>query len=107
MKLSKDHRIDLTIGKETVTFILRKPSNKELNDFLADRYDTTRRGRLKDRSVAARADFFDMLLTGVENLVDDDDNPITPAAAEKIPLNWKSSIIFSEFEDVEIDEKNL
>lgn len=106
MRLSDEHRIDLTIAGETVTFILRDPTNRELNDFLAARYSTSRKGRLRDRSNQARAEFFDTLLTGVENLEDSDGSPVTPDKRDRIPLNWKSAVIFTEFEDVEVDEKN-
>lgn len=106
MKLTSEYRIELAVDKDTVVFVLRRPTNKELNDFLSDRYDVGRRGRLKDRSIEARAEFFDLLLTGIENLEDESGAPVGPEKKELIPTNWKSAVIFSAFEDIEISEKN-
>lgn len=107
MKLSAEHKVGITIGDETVNFILRKPTNKELNDFLAERFEVGRKGKMKDHSLQARVDFFDTLLVRVENLEGPDGTPITgPDRKEEIPPNWKAAVIFKEFEDIEISEKN-
>ncbi|MFH2073969.1 MAG: hypothetical protein ABIJ57_01290 [Pseudomonadota bacterium] len=107
MKLSAEHRVELMSGDETVTFILRQPTNKELNDFLAERYEVGRRGKMKDHSLQARIELFDLLLIAVENLEGTDGKPITgPDRKDEIPPNWKGAVIFKEFEDIEINEKN-
>lgn len=106
MKLTNEHRVALNFGDEQVVFTLRNPSNKELNDFMASRWDIKRRGKLKDNTIEARAALFDKLLTGVENLEDTAGVPIGPDRPGEIPENWKSSVIFQLFEEVEIEEKN-
>ena len=106
MKLKKEIKIALTIAEESVLFTLRKPTNEELNEFLGERYEVEKKGKLKDKSLTARVALFDTLLTGVENLTDENDNPIGPDRKAEIPANWKGSVIFKAFEDMEIDEKN-
>ena len=106
MRLTNEHRVSLTIGDESVNFTLRRPTNKELNDFLAERYDIGRKGKMRDNSLSARTAFFDLLLTEVENLEDPDGKIITPERKDEIPANWKSSVVFQAFEDIEINEKN-
>lgn len=106
MRLTRDHKVKLTIGEESVTFALRHPTNQELNEFMADRYEVGRKGKMNDRSTEARCAFFDRLLTGVENLEDVDGAAIGPDRKELIPINWKSQVVYQVFEDVEIDEKN-
>ena len=73
---------------------------------MAERYSVDRKNRMKDRSLAARINFFDLLLTEVENLDDRDGTPITVDKKGSIPANWKNDIIFQTFEQVEIDIKN-
>lgn len=106
MKLKKEIKMSLTTEDGSVTFTLRKPTNEELNEFLGDRYEVEKKGKLKDKSLTARVALFDTLLTGVDDLVDDDENPIGPDRKEEIPANWKSAVVFKAFEDMEISEKN-
>ncbi|MFH2073746.1 MAG: hypothetical protein ABIJ57_00170 [Pseudomonadota bacterium] len=106
MRLSAEHRVGITVGDETFVSILRKPTNKELNDFLGERFEVGRKGKMKDHSLQARVDFYDLLLIGVENLEGSDGQPITPEGKDQIPPNWKAAVVFKEFEDIEIDEKN-
>lgn len=95
----------LSVGDEEVEFIFREPSNEEQNKFIAKRYEV-KRNKMKDNSLAARVEFFDLLLTGVNNLVDDKEKPITPARKELIPNRWKDKLVFRLFEDDEVEVKN-
>lgn len=106
MQLSGEFSRAITVGQETATFTLQTPTPEELNTFLAARYETSRKGRLRDNSIAARVAFFDLLLIRVENLEDSSGGAIGPDRCRLIPANWKNTIIFYEFEDIEIDEKN-
>jgi hypothetical protein len=106
MKLSSEHRVGITVGDETFISILRNPTNKELNDFLEERYELGRKGKVKDHSLQARICFYDLLLTGVENLEAPDGSPVTPDRKDLIPANWKGAVIFKEFEDIDVNEKN-
>lgn len=91
---------------DKAVFHFRQPSNKELNDFLGARYSVGRRNRMNDNSLPARCEFFDRLLTGVDDLVDPDGQPITAERKDAIPVNWKGQIIFEKFESDEVDVKN-
>lgn len=93
------------VGDEEVVFTLRKPTNQELNEYLASRYEVGRRNRLKDNSLQARCEFFDLLLESVENL-EDAQGPVTVERKDAIPVTWKSDIVFRAYEDHEIDTKN-
>lgn len=104
MKLSKELKISLSDGKETVVFTLRHPMKKELNKFMNSRYEVGRRGKIQDNSLNARIELFDSLLIGVENLEDASGAPINPDRKDEIPDNWKSAVIFQAFEDLEIGE---
>lgn len=96
----------IEVGGEVVEFAFRQPTNGELNKFLADRYPTDRKKGMRDNSPSARVAFFDLLLTGVKNLADSK-GEITAERKDAIPANWKGSLIFQLFEDVQVvDEKN-
>lgn len=105
MQLQNEIRKSIGPDGDKATFTLRQPTNEELNEFLAARYQTSRHGRMRDNSIAARVAFFDTLLVGVENLTDCLGNPVTPETKQLIPTIWKTAIVFSEFENVEIDEE--
>jgi hypothetical protein len=102
MKLKNNFKVCVRVEGEGVPLTLRRPTTQELNEFLASRYDV--RGGLTDNSINARCEFFDLLLTGVEDL-EDDSGPITVDRKDEIPSNWKNQIIFQLFETVEV-EKN-
>jgi hypothetical protein len=103
-KLNKDLIATIMVGDEEVLFTLRRPENKELNEFLEDRYEVGRRNKIRDNSLQARIDFFDKLILKVETL-EDEFGQITPERAgwkDAIPANWKSNIIFTLFESDEV-----
>lgn len=105
-RLSRERQATVMIGDEEVRFFFREPSNRELDEFLASRWDTGKKGRVTDNSHEARCAFFDKLLVKIENLEDAEDNPITPERKEWIPSNWKADMVFRLFESVEIEVKN-
>jgi len=96
----------VTVGEEEVVFTLRQPTNKELNKFLADRYEVGKKNKMRDHSLDARIGFFDLLLIKIENLVGSDDKPITPDQKDLIPLTWKAGVVFQLFEDQDISVEN-
>ncbi len=108
-------RIKIQVDDEEVTFILNTPTTEALLKFLKERYSTTRRGRLVDRSYEARIRFVDEHLYDVENVVYRDENgdikPLNNTVEgwkEKIPASWKVSVAmhFEEKEEVEADIPN-
>ena len=102
-KLSKG--VEVKVGTDGL-IILREPTNKEWNDFEADRYPVGKRNRMRDNSGAARADLFDKLVQKIENL-EDGDGPITLETKDRIPARLKGQIIFDAFETgIEVDVKN-
>jgi hypothetical protein len=95
------------VDGEDVGLKLRRPTNQELNNFLASRYETSGKGgRIRDNSLNARCELFDRLIVGVDNLEDSEGISITPERVEIIPANWKADVVFKCFEDSEIDIKN-
>ncbi len=103
-------RIRIYVGDEEVTFVLNTPSTDALVRFLKDRYVSTRRGKIVDRSYEARIKFVDEHLYDVENVVYRDENgqirPLNNTVEgwkEKIPASWKVSVAmhFEEKEEVE------
>lgn len=106
MKLTKGFQAVVPLGGEEVTLSYREPTNEELNKFLSRRYIAGKGGGVRDTSLKARVEFHDKLLTGVDNLEDEDGAPVTVERADKIPVNWKNEIIFKQFEQTGIDIKN-
>lgn len=106
VSLGKQIKGSITVGAEEVTFTFRQPSNAELNQFLNARYQMGRRARMQDNSIEERARFFDLLLVDIENLVDAEGAAVGPDRKDLVPLNWKSGLIFTLFEDAEVSEKN-
>ncbi len=106
VKLRNEVKIGMDVAGEEVLFTFRNPSNAELNRFLSGRFSM--RGRqMSDRSVQARVEFFDLLITGIENVEGEDGKPITAEQADKIPTNWKNAVILEAFENTtEISVKN-
>lgn len=107
-RLKKERQASVMLGDEEVTFTFREPTDEELSKFLSGRYNLKIKGQqeLKDTSVMARRDFFDLLLTGVDNLEDAEGNEITPSRCTEIPLQWKNGVILRLFEGQEINVKN-
>ena len=107
VRLGKEIKIGIEVGGEEVLFTLREPSNAELNDFLSGRFSMSMRGKqISDKSVAARVEFFDLLLVNVSNLEDVDGAPITAAEKNKIPANWKNMVVLEAFENTTVSVKN-
>lgn len=105
-KLVSERKVVVTIGGEEAWFSFREPTNQELNNFLAARLDASKKGRLKDKAVRARCDFFDLLLTGVGDLEAADGTPVTPENKDIIPVNIKADIIWELFENNDVEIKN-
>lgn len=105
-RLSREKMATVMLGDEEVKFYFREPSNKEMNDFLASRWDPGKKGKVTDNSHEARCAFFDKTLTKIENLEDADGAPVTPERKDLVPANWKADMIFKLFESAEIEVKN-
>ena len=106
MKLTKEIRRTLTVGTEKFTSVFRRPTNEELNEFLDARFSinaTTDAGKKERRQV--RADFYDSILIGIEDL-EIDGVPVTPETKNLIPEAWKGIVVSNTFEVLEVSEKN-
>lgn len=107
VKLGSEIKVELPVGNEEVLFTFREPTNAELNRFLSGRFSMAMRGKqVNDKSVGARVEFFDLLITKVDNLEDEDGKPITAEQKDKIPSNWKNAVILEAFENTEASVKN-
>ncbi len=103
MKLNKE--IEIKVGSDGL-IVLREPTNKEFNDFQADRYPLGRRNQMKDNSGQARMALFDRLVIKIEN-IEDNDGAITLDTKDRIPARVKGQIIFDVFESgQDVDIKN-
>jgi len=105
-RFKKGWNATVDVDGEAVELSFRNPSNQELSEFLASRWEPGKKGRVKDQSHEARCEFFDLLITGVKNLEDEEGNPVTPERKDVIPSNWKSDIVFKKFENSDIEIKN-
>ena len=89
--------IRLTFNEDGAV-LLRHPTVEEYNDFLAAGYPSLRGGRLSAaNSVDARVAFFDKLVTGFEN-IEDDDGQITVETKDRFPVEYKVECIFVAFD---------
>ena len=99
------NEINVKIGDDGL-IVLREPTNKEWNDFTADRYPVGRRNKMKDNSGTARAELFDKLVVRIEK-IEDNAGPITMETKERIPGRLKAQIIFDALESGnDVDVKN-
>lgn len=103
MKLQNKITATVNVGNEKVIFTLKRPSNQEVNEFQAKRFD------IKKEDVMGRLfhleDYFDSLLLNVENL-EDETGIVTIDRKDAIPANWKQDIIARLELDAQIDIKN-
>lgn len=105
VKLGSEVKVGLEVNGEQVLITFRQPTNAEINRFLSNRF--TMRGRqMNDRSVQARVEFFDLLVTRIENVEDEHGQAVGAEQTEKIPANWKNAAILQAFEDTEANIKN-
>lgn len=95
-------RIEVNIGDDGL-LILREPTNREWNEFVAARYPMIK-GKPKDRSNDARAELFDKLLVSIENIEDDDGQITRETAKDRIPVRIKAEAIFKALENEEVAE---
>ena len=103
MKLQNKITVTVNIGNEKVIFVLRRPTNQEVNEFQAKRFDIKKediKGRLE-----LLEDYFDSLLVSVENL-EDETGIVTVDRKDAIPANWKQDIVAKLELDAQIDIKN-
>ena len=89
--------LTLLINLEEVEFKLRKPSLDEMQDFFSSKVVVTGQ-KVHDRSLIAQCDFFDLLITEIRDLVDEEGVPITAERKDVIPVGIKDAIITHLFE---------
>lgn len=109
-KLPNGARVRLTLPGGDAFVLLREPTNEEMNAYQAEKFS------VPDKATPAEAmmhvkqvqgKFFDLLLTGFEDL-EDEQGPLTPERKAAFPLNLKTEIVFRRFDRVPLalDEKN-
>jgi hypothetical protein len=102
MKIKKE--IEVQVGEDGLV-VFREPTNEEWNAFTAERYPVGRHARMKDNSAEARAKLFDKLAVRFDKL-EDEIGPIAVEDKARIPMRLKASLIFTAFEQDDIDVKN-
>lgn len=109
-KLPNGARVRLPLSTGDAFIILREPTNEEMNAYQAEKFnvsDNAGPGDVMMHTKRAQGKFFDLLLTEIEDL-EDDQGPVTVERKDVIPLNYKAEIVFRRFDRVPIalDEKN-
>lgn len=105
-KPGKEMKFRFDVNDEEVFVFVTRPDPGVQKAFLKGRFDTSKRGRLKDHSVSAAEEFVDKILLRTENLeADGPDGTEVPMDSlpnwkELIPLEWKISIA-GHFSDAE------
>lgn len=101
MKLSDS--INVVIGAEggEAGFILRRPTNEELNAFLVKRWA----GKEDSHILTVRRDFFDGLFVSTD-VEGPSGGPITAENRHLIPDYWKAQAVIRVFEAVAVNVKN-
>lgn len=109
-RLPKGAHIKLTLSDGDAYIVLREPTNEEINNYHADKYDIPPNATPADAMFhvkQAQGRLFDLLLQDVIDL-EDEQGKITVERKDAIPLHLKAEIIFRRFDRVPIaDEKNL
>ena len=108
-KLTKEHKVEYGA---TAVITMREPTNREWNTLNRDRVKVGRKGKVDtSKSLKARCELFDKVVTRIENLADDD-GEITLETLERIPARLKETWIIDTFEsdigdDLDNTEGNL
>ncbi len=122
LSFSDQVRIAIDVQDETVTFICRQPTGKEVSEFLSRRF-ITKRNKVQSRLYEAREEFVNRILLDVENAqyknakgevlpltkdtqLSDEDKRFCSSVLgtqvetwkDLIPLNWKCGVAL-HFED--------
>lgn len=93
------------LGKEIIFEVgddgiikLRQPTNKEWNQYNADKIDAQMDGRDVEASNRIMCELFDTLVTEITNIEDADDTKITLTDLTKINAKEKASMIMQGIE---------
>jgi len=112
VQLTKSIKFTIDVGDETVTLICKQPTAIEQQKFLKARFDTKKRGKLKDKSIEAAIEFADLILLDVENVEYEGTGgkmlPLTNKVEgwkDLLPPNWKVSLA-GRFSEPEIELGN-
>lgn len=98
--LEKREPVSVDEGK----IVLREPTNKEWNVYDGSRFEFTKKGRVKKGDQAsAKCELFDQIVTGLEN-IEDDEGLIPLNGISRIPARYKQRAIFLCFEDESSDD---
>lgn len=102
-RFSNEHKIK--VGDDGLV-VLREPTNKEWETYTRDRV-TVRRGKVNTTSFKASCDLLDAVVTRIENIEDDDGNPVTLETLDRIPGRYKELWIVEAFESGMADGEEL
>lgn len=99
-RIPKNRIVIITLPSGEARITLREPTIEELNAYQAERLDLRPGSAPADRLTQAKkaqAQFFDLLITSVENL-EDDQGPVTPERKDVIPASWKHDAVLQQFD---------
>ena len=77
---------------------MREPTNKEWNDYTAERYPMGKHNKLKDNSTLARSNLFDKIVTGFSNIKVKGIS-VTMESKELLPMRVKCEAILTKLDE--------
>lgn len=111
VKPGKPLKFRFEVEGEPCYVSVKVPEDTTLKAFLNNRFDTGKRGKLKDNSVEAAEKFVEKILHSTENIEDvNEQGDVVPMDSmpnwkKDIPLNWKLAIA-AHFMEAETDLVN-
>lgn len=96
---------NIKFGDEPAKFTARQPTNKEYNEYLADKscMGSKSKKELQLHHDRARVNLFDKIITKIEDL-EDETGPVTLERLDAVPLPAKVQFIAATIDDIEIEE---
>ncbi len=108
-KIPNGAKFDIDLPGGTATITLREPTIEEMNNYHANRFNVPA-SNTKDQNILcyqeAQVGLFDLLLTDVSGLEDDNDQPIGIDRKHLIPKVWKTQAVFMRFDNSPVNLKN-
>ena len=97
----KEKKVTLHLEDGDAGLTLRQPSNEEINEYHLALYDINGEGKeqMAER-IRVRSEFFDKLITGVENLEDEEGNALDSEGCKRVLRSLSKAAISQKlFED--------
>lgn len=101
-KLIAKHKV-IFLGDATAT--LREPTTEEWNEYNKERFKIVRKKKVAENNeIKAKCNLFDKICLDIDNLYDENDQPVKVDRIHLIPAYEKQKMIFSTFEEDDVTE---